>query len=124
MRGGMSPRCSLLSHHHFSRTDPTLHPPSSTLHPSVCVSPSTILKGLGLEGKLTADQIAKKWDNLRTKYKVIFFWQASGRVWSVALSSGGNTEEIGLGKLSKCHFSEQHEVNDPQTNRNNKTLLQ
>ncbi|XP_068579096.1 uncharacterized protein [Cebidichthys violaceus] len=30
---------------------------------------STILKGLGLEGKLTADQIAKKWDNLRTKYK-------------------------------------------------------
>lgn len=31
---------------------------------------STILKGLGLEGKLTADQIAKKWDNLRTKYKV------------------------------------------------------
>lgn len=33
--------------------------------------PSTILKGLGLEGKLTADQIAKKWDNLRTKYKVI-----------------------------------------------------
>lgn len=35
-----------------------------------CVSLSTILKGLGLEGKLTADQIAKKWDNLRTKYKV------------------------------------------------------
>ncbi|XP_034031656.1 uncharacterized protein LOC117515280 [Thalassophryne amazonica] len=30
---------------------------------------STILKGLGLEEKLTADQIAKKWDNLRTKYK-------------------------------------------------------
>ncbi|XP_060892170.1 uncharacterized protein LOC132973003 isoform X2 [Labrus mixtus] len=30
---------------------------------------STILRGLGLEGKLTADQIAKKWDNLRTKYK-------------------------------------------------------
>ncbi|XP_010765973.1 uncharacterized protein [Notothenia coriiceps] len=30
---------------------------------------STILKGLGLEGKLTPDQIAKKWDNLRTKYK-------------------------------------------------------
>ncbi|KAF0040756.1 hypothetical protein F2P81_006654 [Scophthalmus maximus] len=30
---------------------------------------STILTGLGLEGKLTADQIAKKWDNLRTKYK-------------------------------------------------------
>ncbi|XP_011479089.1 uncharacterized protein LOC105355060 [Oryzias latipes] len=30
---------------------------------------STILKGLGLEGKLTAEQIAKKWDNLRTKYK-------------------------------------------------------
>ncbi|KAM9753634.1 uncharacterized protein ACNS7B_006861 isoform 1-T1 [Menidia menidia] len=30
---------------------------------------STILKGLGLEGKLTADQIAKKWDNLRSKYK-------------------------------------------------------
>ncbi|XP_077939255.1 uncharacterized protein LOC120809202 isoform X1 [Gasterosteus aculeatus] len=30
---------------------------------------SIILKGLGLEGKLTADQIAKKWDNLRTKYK-------------------------------------------------------
>ncbi|XP_024911779.1 uncharacterized protein LOC103379726 isoform X4 [Cynoglossus semilaevis] len=30
---------------------------------------STILKGLGLEGKLTADQISKKWDNLRTKYK-------------------------------------------------------
>ncbi|XP_056138252.1 uncharacterized protein LOC130114408 [Lampris incognitus] len=28
-----------------------------------------ILKGLGLQGKLTADQIAKKWDNLRTKYK-------------------------------------------------------
>ncbi|KAJ0069765.1 hypothetical protein NL108_013299, partial [Boleophthalmus pectinirostris] len=28
-----------------------------------------ILKGLGLEGKLTPDQIAKKWDNLRTKYK-------------------------------------------------------
>ncbi|KAK7891773.1 hypothetical protein WMY93_023736 [Mugilogobius chulae] len=27
------------------------------------------LKGLGLEGKLTPDQIAKKWDNLRTKYK-------------------------------------------------------
>lgn len=36
----------------------------------MCVSSSTILKGLGLEGKLTADQIAKKWDNLRTKYKV------------------------------------------------------
>ncbi|XP_055011582.1 uncharacterized protein LOC110158693 isoform X1 [Boleophthalmus pectinirostris] len=30
---------------------------------------SVILKGLGLEGKLTPDQIAKKWDNLRTKYK-------------------------------------------------------
>ncbi|KAM4618616.1 uncharacterized protein ACJ7VT_007973 isoform 2-T2 [Polymixia lowei] len=30
---------------------------------------NTILKGLGLQGKLTADQIAKKWDNLRTKYK-------------------------------------------------------
>lgn len=30
---------------------------------------STILKGLGLEGKLTSEQIAKKWDNLRTKYK-------------------------------------------------------
>ncbi|XP_053175029.1 uncharacterized protein zgc:171459 [Scomber japonicus] len=30
---------------------------------------STILRGLGLEGKLTPDQIAKKWDNLRTKYK-------------------------------------------------------
>ncbi|KAM9376227.1 uncharacterized protein KZ484_008838 [Pholidichthys leucotaenia] len=30
---------------------------------------STILRGLGLEGKLTADQIAKKWDNLRSKYK-------------------------------------------------------
>ncbi|XP_054633578.1 uncharacterized protein LOC129181874 isoform X2 [Dunckerocampus dactyliophorus] len=30
---------------------------------------STILRGLGLEGKLTAEQIAKKWDNLRTKYK-------------------------------------------------------
>ncbi|KAF7224931.1 uncharacterized protein [Nothobranchius furzeri] len=30
---------------------------------------STILRGLGLEGKRTADQIAKKWDNLRTKYK-------------------------------------------------------
>lgn len=30
---------------------------------------SIILKGLRLEGKLTPDQIAKKWDNLRTKYK-------------------------------------------------------
>lgn len=30
---------------------------------------NTILKGLGLQTKLTADQIAKKWDNLRTKYK-------------------------------------------------------
>ncbi|CAN9498639.1 unnamed protein product [Ophioblennius macclurei] len=30
---------------------------------------STILRGLSLEGKLTADQIAKKWDNLRSKYK-------------------------------------------------------
>ncbi|XP_067090297.1 uncharacterized protein [Osmerus mordax] len=30
---------------------------------------NTILRGLGLQGKLTADQIAKKWDNLRTKYK-------------------------------------------------------
>ncbi|KAG7266603.1 hypothetical protein CRUP_031550 [Coryphaenoides rupestris] len=30
---------------------------------------NTILKGLGLQGKLSADQIAKKWDNLRTKYK-------------------------------------------------------
>ncbi|XP_061898628.1 uncharacterized protein LOC133646830 isoform X3 [Entelurus aequoreus] len=30
---------------------------------------SIILRGLGLEGKLTAEQIAKKWDNLRTKYK-------------------------------------------------------
>lgn len=30
---------------------------------------SVILKGLRLEGKLTPDQIAKKWDNLRTKYK-------------------------------------------------------
>ncbi|XP_075993288.1 uncharacterized protein LOC142988130 [Genypterus blacodes] len=30
---------------------------------------NTILKGLGLEGKLTPDQIAKKWDNLRAKYK-------------------------------------------------------
>uniref|UniRef100_A0AAV2L2D8 Myb/SANT-like DNA-binding domain-containing protein n=1 Tax=Knipowitschia caucasica TaxID=637954 RepID=A0AAV2L2D8_KNICA len=30
---------------------------------------STILKGLGLEGKLTPDQISKKWDNLRSKYK-------------------------------------------------------
>lgn len=30
---------------------------------------SIILQGLGLEGKLTPDQIAKKWDNLRTKYK-------------------------------------------------------
>lgn len=36
----------------------------------VCLLPSTILKGLGLEGKLTSEQIAKKWDNLRTKYKV------------------------------------------------------
>lgn len=42
----------------------------------LCVSPSTILRGLGLEGKLTADQIAKKWDNLRTKYKVSF-WRGS-----------------------------------------------
>lgn len=42
----------------------------SQLTPPPCVSPSTILRGLGLEGKLTADQIAKKWDNLRTKYKV------------------------------------------------------
>lgn len=67
----MSPRCSLLCHHHFRRTDH--HPPSSTL---LCVSPSTILRGLGLEGKLTADQIAKKWDNLRTKYKVSF-WRGS-----------------------------------------------
>ena len=31
---------------------------------------SAILKGLGLEGKLTADQIAKKWENLKTRYKV------------------------------------------------------
>lgn len=36
----------------------------------MCLLPSTILKGLGLEGKLTSEQIAKKWDNLRTKYKV------------------------------------------------------
>lgn len=57
----MSPRWSP-RHDHFSRTDP---PPTL-----LCVSPSIILKGLGLEGKLTADQIAKKWDNLRTKYKV------------------------------------------------------
>lgn len=42
-----------------------------TLSPTpVCLLPSTILKGLGLEGKLTSEQIAKKWDNLRTKYKV------------------------------------------------------
>lgn len=38
----------------------------------LCVSISTILKGLGLEGKLTSEQIAKKWDNLRTKYKERF----------------------------------------------------
>nr|XP_046165728.1 uncharacterized protein LOC124002386 isoform X2 [Oncorhynchus gorbuscha] len=30
---------------------------------------NAILKGLGLEGKLTADQIAKKWENLKTRYK-------------------------------------------------------
>ncbi|XP_051916140.1 uncharacterized protein LOC127597269 isoform X1 [Hippocampus zosterae] len=30
---------------------------------------STILTGLDLQGKLTPEQIAKKWDNLRTKYK-------------------------------------------------------
>lgn len=42
-------------------------------HSSCSFPPTTsiILKGLGLEGKLTADQIAKKWDNLRTKYKVM-----------------------------------------------------
>ncbi|XP_061628802.1 uncharacterized protein LOC133477741 [Phyllopteryx taeniolatus] len=30
---------------------------------------STILRALDLQGKLTAEQIAKKWDNLRSKYK-------------------------------------------------------
>ncbi|XP_053741568.1 uncharacterized protein zgc:171459 [Synchiropus splendidus] len=39
---------------------------------------STILKGLGLEGKLTSDQIAKKWDNLRTKYKDLKQAKAGG----------------------------------------------
>ncbi|XP_061697151.1 uncharacterized protein LOC133511996 [Syngnathoides biaculeatus] len=36
---------------------------------SAKVAWSTILRALDLQGKLTAEQIAKKWDNLRTKYK-------------------------------------------------------
>lgn len=45
-------------------------PSEGPLSADLCVFISTILKGLGLEGKLTSEQIAKKWDNLRTKYKV------------------------------------------------------
>lgn len=28
------------------------------------------MKEMGLTGKITADQVAKKWDNLKTKFKV------------------------------------------------------
>lgn len=54
-------------------------PGAGPLPADLCVSISTILRGLGLEGKLTAEQIAKKWDNLRTKYKVRL---DSGPGWS------------------------------------------
>lgn len=30
-----------------------------------------ILYELGLQGKLTTDQLAKKWDNLKRRYKVV-----------------------------------------------------
>ena len=39
-------------------------------NPSV-VSYRAILYELGLQGKLTTDQLAKKWDNLKRRYKVI-----------------------------------------------------
>lgn len=29
-----------------------------------------IVKEMGLAGKLSADQVSKKWDNLKTKFKV------------------------------------------------------
>ena len=29
-----------------------------------------IVKEMGLTGKITPDQVAKKWDNLKTKFKV------------------------------------------------------
>lgn len=29
-----------------------------------------ILRKMGLAGRITPDQVAKKWDNLKTKYKV------------------------------------------------------
>lgn len=38
-------------------------------NPSV-VSCRAILYELGLQGKLTTDQLAKKWDNLKRRYKV------------------------------------------------------
>lgn len=39
------------------------------MNPSV-VSCRAILYELGLQGKLTTDQLAKKWDNLKRRYKV------------------------------------------------------
>lgn len=35
-----------------------------------CISDRAILYELGLQGKLTTDQLAKKWDNLKRRYKV------------------------------------------------------
>ncbi len=32
-----------------------------------------IVKEMGLTGKITPDQVAKKWDNLKTKFKVTTF---------------------------------------------------
>lgn len=32
-----------------------------------------IVKEMGLTGKITPDQVAKKWDNLKTKFKVPTF---------------------------------------------------
>ncbi len=31
------------------------------------------MKEMGLTGKITPDQVAKKWDNLKTKFKVKIF---------------------------------------------------
>lgn len=36
----------------------------------LCISYRAILYELGLQGKLTTDQLAKKWDNLKRRYKV------------------------------------------------------
>lgn len=32
--------------------------------------PRGIVKAMGLTGKITPDQVAKKWDNLKSKFKV------------------------------------------------------